>query len=82
MNYQQFLKISWIEVADKLKELTTTGAISSGFIASNISGGKISSVSLEAAVGTIVFTLMLYLAPSMANVFDNPTRPNFAALPS
>lgn len=63
-----------------MASLTTTGAINSGFIAWNISGGKMSSVRREAAVGTIVFTFILYFAPSNAKVFAKPTKPIFAAL--
>jgi len=36
------------------------------------------AVIAEAAIGAITLALMLYLAPSRASVFANPTRPYFA----
>lgn len=43
-------------------------------------GGKISSVSLDAAVGTITLQLILFFLPSIAIVLQRPTRPSLAAL--
>jgi len=45
-----------------------------------IPGGKMSSVSREAAVGTITLQLILFFLPSIAIVLQRPTRPNLAAL--
>jgi NAD(P)-dependent dehydrogenase (short-subunit alcohol dehydrogenase family) len=59
------------EVLDQMKP---------GCIRSNMSGGMTSSVSREAATGAIVFTRMLYFAPSSLSVFMKPTMPIFAAL--
>lgn len=43
-------------------------------------GGKMSWVSLEAAMGTMIFALIPLLSPSMANVLVNPSNPALAAL--
>lgn len=39
-----------------------------------------SSVSRDAAVGTITLQLILFFLPSIAMVLQRPTRPNLAAL--
>lgn len=45
-----------------------------------VPGGKISSVSRDAAVGTITLQLILFFLPSIAIVLQRPTRPSLAAL--
>lgn len=45
-----------------------------------IPGGKISSVSLDAAVGTIALQWILFFLPSIAIVLQRPTKPSLAAL--
>ena len=43
-------------------------------------GGKISSVSLDVAIGTITLHLMPLRSPSIANVLLRPISPHLAAL--
>jgi hypothetical protein len=43
-------------------------------------GGRMSSVSLDAAVGTITLQWMLFFLPSIASVLFRPTNPILAAL--
>lgn len=47
---------------------------------SSIPGGRISSVSRDAAVGIITLQLILLFLPSIAIVLQRPTRPSLAAL--
>lgn len=46
----------------------------------SIPGGRMSSVSRDAAVGTITLQLMLFFLPSIAIVLQSPTKPSLAAL--
>ena len=46
----------------------------------NMSGGRMSLVSLLAAIGTITLLCIPDRAPSRARVLDNPTKPSLAEL--
>ena len=50
------------------------------FKPASMSGGMMVSVMADAAIGAIADALMLYFAPSRANVFENAMRPILAAL--
>ena len=72
------LKICPVSLHSALHRYKTMGDTNSGLLFSKISGGMTSRVSLDAAMGAMVFTLISYLAPSVLRVFIIPTIPSFA----
>ena len=56
----------------------TRGDTYSGFKASMRFGGSTVSVMRDPAMGAMALTWMFFLRPSMARVFERPTRPSFA----